>query len=216
MEIHRHDLVMAAWDDNTIASIPHQGLRELVAQGRVPGIARRDEAHPLATGAPHYTDADIVPIGFVYPYREYGMRVRHPSSVGGGDILRVTTPYELLSIEFGQRTAALRALASISGSFPLGVWGSAAMEIITGLPYTDTLSDVDLLVRGCRSDELSELSREVSAAEATFSIRIDVEVALVNGYGINLKEYLSSSPEVLAKGVSDVILINRDDVESLL
>ena len=216
MEIHRHDLVMAAWEPDIIASIPHQGLRDLVAQGRVPGIVRRDEAHPVATGAPHYTDADIVPIGFVYPYREYGMRVRHPSHVAGRDILRVTTPYELVALEYEQRTAALEALASLSGSFPLGVWGSAAMEIITGLPYTDDLSDVDLLVRGCSTDELSELSREVSAAEAAFGIRIDVEVALSNGYGINLKEYLSLSPEVLAKGVSDVILINRDRIESLL
>lgn len=216
MEVRRHDLVMADWGEEVVSSIPHQGLRELVSQGRIPGIVRRDEAHPLATGAPYYTEHDIVPVGFVYPYREDGMRIRHPSRIRGDAILRITSPYEIPTFEYGRRTAPLDALSQLSETAPLGVWGSAAMEIVTGLPYTDALSDLDLLVKGCSHQELTQLFYDVTAAETSFGIRIDVEITLTSGYGVNLKEYLSSVPEVLGKGVADVILINREDIETLL
>ena len=216
MEISRHDLAMAEWDSTLIDAIPHAGLRDLVAKGRIPGIVRRDEANPLSTGAPFYTEHDIVPVGFVYPYREDGMRIRHPARIAGSAILRITTPYEVASLDYEHRTPALKALGALSARHPLGVWGSAALEIVTGLPYTDSLSDVDLLVRGCCAEELFELSRDVTATESELGIRIDVEISLNNGYGINLKEYNSSSPEVLAKGVSDVILLNREAIDSLL
>jgi hypothetical protein len=47
-------------------------------------------------------------------------------------------------------------------------------------------------------------------------IKIDVEIHLRSGYGINLKEYASESDTLLGKGLRDVVLIDRKNIEAYL
>jgi len=53
----------------------------------------------------------------------------------------------------------------------------------------------------------------VNELEGMFGTRIDVELVTSDGYGINLKEYVQGGDTLLAKGLRDVILINRKDIE---
>jgi phosphoribosyl-dephospho-CoA transferase len=216
MEFRRHDLVMADWPEEMVSAIPHEGLRRLVKSGRVPGIVRRDEGCDDGLGREYYTQEDTIPLGFVHPFREHGARVRHAAHVEGRHALRVTTPYEVTGFPFEERTPALAALLDISATYSVGAWGSTALEIVSGLPYTDARSDLDLLVTGYDAEELCALSGELIRFEQVHGVRIDVEITLKNGYGINIKEYASSSKELLGKGLQDVILIKRDAVDALL
>jgi hypothetical protein len=96
------------------------------------------------------------------------------------------------------------------------VWGSASLEVVTGLYYTDDTSDLDLIVRGYGPEELLELARTTRAFEDAYDIRIDVEIELSTGYAINLKEYAADEEMVLAKGITGVELLERTMAEEQL
>jgi len=126
------------------------------------------------------------------------------------------TPYEVSNFEFEPRTPSLRALSIIAEKFKVGVWGSASLEIVTEFPYTHDRSDLDLLVRKYKHDQLIELISLCNELESSIGIKIDVEIQLKTGYGINLKEYMSESDSLLGKGLRDVVLIQRKSIEAYL
>ena len=49
-----------------------------------------------------------------------------------------------------------------------------------------------------------------------YSVRIDGEINLPNGFSINIKEWFSRSLTLLAKGETDVELMTRQDVDGLI
>ncbi len=49
-----------------------------------------------------------------------------------------------------------------------------------------------------------------------YSVRIDGEINLPNGFSINIKEWFSRSLILLAKGETDVELMTRQDVDGLI
>jgi phosphoribosyl-dephospho-CoA transferase len=179
MEFRRHDLVMADWPEEMVSAIPHEGLRRLVKSGRVPGIVRRDEGCDDGLGREYYTQEDTIPLGFVHPFREHGARVRHAAHVEGRHALRVTTPYEVTGFPFEERTPALAALLDISATYSVGAWGSTALEIVSGLPYTDARSDLDLLVTGYDAEEPVHYPGSHTLRTGA-GVRIDVEITLKN------------------------------------
>jgi phosphoribosyl-dephospho-CoA transferase len=137
------------------------------------------------------------------------------------EVLRVTTPYELLSLPIPLRTTSCRALAVARNEagalgLTLGVWGSAALEIYTGLPYTHNDSDLDLLVAEASSATLCRFLKEIKSLEERFNLRIDVEVDLRSGYGVHLKELLGQTLTVVGKSLTGVELLNHEEILATL
>lgn len=178
------------------------------AGARIPGIVRREELAPRS---------GCVTVGFSGPLAgEYG-RMRVAAFANLEHVERVTTPYELLSMPIPLRTPSTRALAAArveakALGLDLGVWGSAALELYTALPYTHNDSDLDLLVTAASPVALSRFMLEINALEERFALRIDAEVDLPNGYGVHLKELLGQSCLILAKSLTGVELLPREQI----
>lgn len=215
MIFHRHDLVFSDWKQIDTSTIQNEEFKKLILQNILPGIVRREEID-VTQGDNYYSENEKVFIGFVHPYTENGRRLRFGASVPGNKITKLVTPYEVSNFSFKSRTPALSALSQIIAQFKVGVWGSTSLEIITGLPYTHDMSDLDLIVKNYVPDELISLLSLCNEIESKMGIKIDVEIHLKSGYGINLKEYASESDTLLGKGLRDVVLIDRKSIEAYL
>jgi len=175
---------------------------------RAPGIVRREDAAPRP---------GRVPIGFCQLVSSGKERLRIAAFVRPSDVVRATSPYELMSFPIHGRTASTKALlaaktqAGIDG-LVLGVWGSAAMELYTGQPCTHDGSDLDLLLAASSVERLSRFLTDVQAMEERFALRIDVEVDLPSGYGVHLKELFGQGRTLLGKSMNQVALLSRDQV----
>ena len=175
------------------------------AGARVPGVIRREDG-PSRLGC--------VPVGFSGLGTGREGRLRIAAFARLEDVVRVTSPYEIMSSPAPRRTAPIEALVAVKArarslGLVLGVWGSVAMEFYTGLPYTHDGSDLDLIVAAVSQERLSCFMVEVSALEERFALRIDVEVDLPNGYGVQLKELLGQGHKVLGKSITGVALLHR-------
>ena len=62
------------------------------------------------------------------------------------------------------------------------------LEIATGLPFTNSESDLDLLITGLSLQQLQEVYTELQAIGKKFQVDIDLETELINGYGIKAAE----------------------------
>lgn len=197
---------------------PESGtLREKYAQfvlphaagARVPGIARREE------GAPR---PGLIPVGFSAPVAGNEGRLRVAAFVRQAEVLHITTPYELLSLSTVTprnpcNTALVHAREQAKAlGLVIGVWGSAALELYTGLPCTHQDSDLDLLVAVAPREALSCLLDKIAAIETRLGLRIDLELELANGYGVHLKELFGAGQTVLGKSLSDVVLLPREKI----
>jgi phosphoribosyl-dephospho-CoA transferase len=182
------------------------------AGARIPGIVRRpDSTVPAAS----------VPVGFCSPWAGPEGRLRVAAVVSCAEILRVTSPYVLLGAPLPERTPSLRALAVAQRlaerlGLTLGAWGSAALEIYTGLPYTHQESDLDLLVAPAPLEILECFMAEILGLEERYALRVDVELDLPAGYGVQLKELLGEGRMVIGKSFADVALLPRARVLSQL
>ena len=56
----------------------------------------------------------------------------------------------------------------------------------------------------------------LAAIEKRFTLRIDVELDLLNGYGVNLREMLGRCNTVIGKSMRDVALLSREEAIALL
>lgn len=215
MIFQRHDLVFSDWKQIDTSIIQNENFKKLILQNTLPGIVRREELD-VTQGDNYYSENEKVFIGFVHPYTENGRRLRFGTSIPGNKIKKLVTPYEVSNFSFKPRTPALLALSQIIPLFKVGVWGSTSLEIVTGLPYTHDMSDLDLLVKNYTPEELINLLSFCNELESRIGIKIDIEINLKSGYGINLKEYASESDTLLGKGLRDVVLIDRKSIEAYL
>jgi len=207
--------VFSDWRQIDTSTIQNEDFKKLIVQNILPGIVRREEID-TTQGDNFYSEKETVFIGFVHPYTENGRRLRFGSSIPGKNITKLVTPYEITNFKFQSRTPALSALYDIKNEFKVGVWGSTSLEIVTGLPYTHDMSDLDLLVKNYAPEELINLLSFCNELESRIGIKIDIEINLKSGYGINLKEYASESDTLLGKGLRDVVLIDRKSIEAYL
>lgn len=179
---------------------------------RVPGIVRREDAAPRP---------GCVPLGFSEPLSNGKERLRIAAFARLEHVVSALSPYEVLSLPVPRQTAVTRALSAASLQAEslgllLGVWGSTAMELYTGLPCTRKGSDLDLIVAAASYQRLARFMLEVKAIEERFSLRIDVELDLPNGYGVQLKELVGEGRMVLGKSISGVALFPRGQIAAQL
>lgn len=220
-QLKRHNLVFVSqkgkdriWQE---LAPKYQGealeLVQDVLQGthNVPGFVRRSEERP-----------EEVAIGFVHHRRMQGNRIRIGAFTEMQDVETIMTPYEVM-----QRKAftveepthcmeTILALYKMADQFDLqiGVLGSAALELVTGLPYTDEASDVDILLKPAPYEKLLDFYR--TAKENFADIPLDFELDLPNGYGVKLAEVFMETKTVLGKSLDNVDLLYRKDIMQYL
>ena len=190
------------------ADIRHQALATLLS-GALPGIVRR--------GA-HTTEE--VPLGFSFPLRWLGQRLRLAVNVPVRAIVRYSTPEQTARLPLSNRTTATRAFNRLRESgcwqeLRMGVWGSVALEMVTPWQWTDNHSDLDIQIMPESLSSIAQCLETLRHIEHHYQLRIDGEILLSNGYAINIKEWFSGSLTLLAKGENDVQLITRQDVIKL-
>lgn len=220
-QLKRHDLLFISrqgkdriWRDISAQySGAAQKLVQDVLQGAedVPGFARRCDE-----------EAQGVPLGFVHHQRVDGNRIRIGAFTEPQDIVAIMSPYEVMqrrAYAYDAKNPCMAAVAklyALSEVFDLrvGVLGSAALELVTGLPYTDDKSDIDLLVQPAPYQKLLSFYK---AAQVSFgNINMDFELELPNGYGVKLAEIFMETQTVLGKSLEDVNLLNRKDIMQYL
>ncbi|MCD7975518.1 MAG: malonate decarboxylase holo-[acyl-carrier-protein] synthase [Phascolarctobacterium sp.] len=180
----------------------------LAGKTDVPGIIRRDDGKNSG-----------IAIGFVHYCRLDGNRLRIGTFIAAEEILHIEKPHEVLLKNFNCRTCCLEAATAIRRiaaelSLQVGVLGSAALEIATGLPYTDADSDLDILVQHASYDILFDFYRILK--NKFEDIRMDFELELPNGYGVKLAEIFMDTRTVLGKSLLDVALLNKKEVMQFL
>ncbi len=224
-EIQRHDLLEIAEAGRRIAfeNVARELRGERLEQVRqvimgsegvrlIPGIVRREEVEPVP---------GMIPVGFASPWRLDGNRLRIAAFVPPQSVQALITPWQVLNRPFIARTPCLKALAEIvavAGGLKLemGVWGSAALEIFTGLEYTHEKSDLDLLLGVSSVEVLRFLNEQAVDIANKWNTRVDFEIELPSGYGVKLLELFSQTHTVLAKGLNDVVLLEKQNVLSML
>lgn len=218
--IERHGLIMLSTESaQRIAGrvwnewFKHSNLSQSdwylsLLNGLIPAIVRRGTEEERQYG---------IPVGISLPVRLQSQRLRMADCLKENEVVRYITPYQVASLPYLPLTPSLKALNELSTHFPvkkeqLGVWGSNALQIITGLEYTDKQSDLDILIRHCDRKQMADINELVIHLEKEYQLRIDIEIALDNGYGINLKEFLQPGKRILAKGITDVVLLDKADL----
>lgn len=223
--IRRHDLLeindrgrQQAFDSVCVAStgLDREQARKIIVGEpgwpKIPGIARREEDG---------TVSNLIPVGFASAWRVDGNRIRIPAFVQIEWITRIVSPQQVMQLGLVPRTPCLKALQEIGRlaeewKLEMGVWGSAALEVFTGLHYTDDNSDLDLLLESVSMEVMQAFWERMQKVGQKHQCNIDVEISLPTGYGVKLVEVLSNSGLVLGKGLQDVVLIEKETIIQML
>ena len=178
----------------------------------VPGIVRRVET----------STESFIPVGFVPCGRVKGNRIRFGSFINVNEIEKIVTPFEVLEqFTIPARNSCMDAVKEILAlsnleKIPLGILGSAGLELITNLPYTDDNSDLDLLVKSNSYEILHNIFLVLQQIGRDYSRRIDLEIMLPNGYGIKAAELFMDTKTILGKSLFDVKLFKKTKILVLL
>ena len=216
----RHDLVWLSsrgWE-RARAGAPPAALGALDAwrDAGWPATVRRAETE-LAPGE--------VAIGFAMPPRpEDGGKLRVGCRVELADIGRRTRALALVGAldavpaAWRDRLAALERESAGAG-LGLAVYGSVALEALTGQRYLTPSSDIDLLLRPLNRVQLMA-GLELLARYAT-SLPLDGEIVFPDGRAVAWKEMraaFGSAPgtRVLAKGMERVALVASSELMATL
>lgn len=187
-------------------------VEDCLGRAALPGIVCRPTLE-LAPGE--------IQLGLSFPFREDGARVRSAIAVAERAIPSFTDPFaialgaEALGAPLGPCLRAAITSAATRG-VRLGVIGSAALEIVTGLAYTSEASDLDLVLAAAPCARLHQFAVDLARIGAAHGIHVDAEVDLGDGCGVKLDEVLSSSRSLLAKTLDDVRLLERSEVMAAL
>ncbi|MFV0332996.1 MAG: malonate decarboxylase holo-[acyl-carrier-protein] synthase [Tropicimonas sp.] len=180
-----------------------------ITRSRIPGIVCRP-TQPVPKGGGQ--------IGFSFPFRLGGQRVRSAVAVRAGQIADFVTPWQVMAQAVVTGDAAHPAIGDLDRigartGVEIGLIGSVAMQVATGLSYLHGGSDIDIVTRAASAEQLAALWHEIAALGGA---RVDAEIALPGGLGVKLAEYMSGAGQLLAKSISDVRLIERSHLEAMV
>lgn len=190
-------------------------IRELFLAERIPGIVCAPKA-PLPEG--------WMWIGVSFPLREDGVRVRSAVALPRAAVGGIHTPWDVIGrIASGTFPAAeeLLSLAALGRAHgvAVGLFGSAALQALTGLPYLEARSDVDAVVVARSSAGLRSFHSALAGFATQYNRKYDVEVAAPGGLGIKLTELVSDVTAVVGRGINGVRLVDRhrvlDEIDTL-
>jgi phosphoribosyl-dephospho-CoA transferase len=162
-----------------------------------------------------------VQLGVSFPFRDDGARVRASFALPPKRIGKAHSPYDVFR---SMRSTSFEAVAALIGlrtlcdqhGIEVGLFGSAALQILTGLSYLEETSDIDAVVAPTSCAKLRVLHAGLSDLRHEYQRRFDVEVTLPDGDGIKLDELMSSTTTVLGRGIDGVRLLDRAAVVHVL
>lgn len=212
---NRHNLVYMsgngrkaalAYAKSIVPDAAQTTLRKLILSD-VPAIIKRQEDCP----------ENHIEVGFSAPLISDGVRFRVGTAIPENTVIQVLTPFDVYKrYEAPQRMAQpLNSLwlSAKNAGFHLGVYGSLAMEMATGLPYLHERSDIDIYIKAAvSSPDYYAFYAQMRDIERKFGIAVDCEFEYNDFYGIKLKELFAGQKRVLAKGFNGVFLIGTSQI----
>ncbi|WP_319369992.1 malonate decarboxylase holo-[acyl-carrier-protein] synthase [uncultured Ilyobacter sp.] len=207
----RHDLLEIKNVEKIIEEVASPKDREALSEEifNIPAIVRRQDG----------TIQKKLQVGFSFPFKVDGIRFRIACSVDKAEITGSISPYQVTQI-YNNSSFNLNILDNIIKSakeseVEVGIFGSAALEIVTGYSYLDSNSDLDILVKSNSVENLKYFYSKVKKIEKNTGKLIDIEMEIQNGFSIKLKEFLSDTVTIIAKGLYSIELMTRDEVKLL-
>lgn len=155
--------------------------------------------------------ADEVCLGLPLPPDSAGVKVRIALRARVADISRLS-PAMLLRDAATVRD--VQALCDDAGALPLRVFGSVAMQALTGLQYLSPTSDVDVLFHPASRLQLEEgVALLVRHAER---LPLDGEIVFPGGAAVSWKEWQMAMTHPAKVLVKDLQSVRLADTASLL
>lgn len=154
------------------------------------------------------------------PDPDSGAKVRISLRVARDHIAHVTPPLPLRAAPLGNGLAALDALTRPGAStadISLHIYGSLAMQALTGQAYLTPASDIDLLFYPATTPQL-DAGLALLAAHATL-LPLDGEIVFPDGCAVSWKEWLqatASRSRVLVKDLDAVRLAEPAQLLAML
>lgn len=210
--LHRHDLAFLspagqdyAWTHRTVQP-GDDALQDFFS--RLPGICR--------VQPPQLPDSAAA-LGFSLPIRRQESRWRISTQCPREEIRRILTPWDIpaylsaLPAPVGPALTQLAQAADGCG-VPFGVFGSAALQAVTGLPYLHPHSDLDVVIGTAPAPQIKAFYDQLLALSQRVSIHIDGELMLHDSCYLKLHELMQGHKTILAKGTYQPRLISRQEI----
>lgn len=222
----RHDLAWLTeegWQHVLSAAAPgtpaHAAI-ERWAGARWPLIVRRQDtaAH---NGSAYGANEHGVCLGLsAPPERAGGAKLRLPLSVPARHIARHSAPLPLAAVAQAlppRWKSPFARLRDASADLDLRVFGSLALQALTGLPYLRDGSDIDLLFRPRSIEQLD--AGTLLLAGFLVELPLDGEIVFPSGQAVAWKEWFTAranTERVLIKSQATVKLAPRADLRAEL
>ncbi len=203
--LKRHDLVFFK-NPNMLKKIIEEDLLELLGEDiqKIPGIVKRQKEN------------SSIELGVSLPLREDGVRIRRIIKIDEEDIGEIYSPYkvaEKYSLS-NKKYDILDSLIELGEkyNFELGIFGSLALKIVTDLSYFEKISDIDLVIKIDERKKLYSFFSDIVDLEKKSQIKLDIEIELKDNFYIKLKEYCDKNTTILLKGLYDMKLGYKKDL----
>lgn len=169
------------------------------------------------------SSADAVCLGLAMPPDADGIKLRLPLRVSMSQVRAVRAPLaiaDVLAHVMPQWRDALRQLhdEATTQGLSIGVFGSLALQALTGQTYLRPGSDIDVLFA---PGNIAQLQRGTALLKRYAQLLpLDGEVEFPDGAAVSWKEWMQTCQQadnrVLVKRSSDVALVRVGDLTALL
>ena len=165
-------------------------------------------------------EGELLHIGFSLPLRNGPARYRIGSSVPIVGVERVLSVWDIpnhtsLSGNLGSVLDSLLD-EGVRCGLNLGLFGAAALHMVTGLPYLHRASDLDLLVGLAPWGELEHFHAFLFETESCFGVRIDAELKIGTHQYIKFNELFQEQRTILVKGGLEPKLLSRQAIMEVI
>lgn len=210
LPLARHDLLYlsaSAW----LEIVAHQPDKQLALWPARdwPVVVRRQ------TGLAIAQDENLIDVAISLPPLANGDKPRLPLQIRKDDVVRhrpALALSEIIALLPSSIPSAMRELAS--ANLPLAVYGSCSWQAITGLPYVQPSSDVDLLFAPSDPSQLADGLRLLQ--DFSQILPLDGEIVFPGGKAVAWREWQQNDAAldqtVLVKTLNNVSLATRRNV----
>lgn len=176
----------------------------------IPAIVRRQEKMRLG----------IWEVGFSFPWFRDGHRIRLAGEVMAGDVVKVFSPFDILKCPADSLEVKWRAFvgeiwtAAKEFQITAGIYGSAALSILSGLPYLHSDSDIDLIVDAAPVPKMELFYNHVEEMAFKRGIKADMEIRVADDGDIKAQELFSRQKTIIVRGIDSIRMENREKMEN--
>ena len=208
--LERHMLVWlseAGWAAARAGQLQHSAVLTQWQRRNWPAVVRRQDAD---------ASLDEVCLGLPVPPDSTGVKTRIALRVRSADVVRSSAAMALrAALPFsGAWHARLTALCDEAAALNLRVFGSLAMQAITGLQYVSPSSDVDVLFHPASRRALDEGLALLERHEK--HVPLDGEIVFPGGAAVSWKEWQMAVRHPAKVMVKEFHTVRLTDTASLL